>query len=183
MKARTKANTQADSPLLVMAIKGGWFGHEKNQCIFAAVRLLPSVVATLRAISQVSHDIGGTELLLGHWPVLWDQDPHLGIDKTVWRVSGNRHWAEAFDADGQLLGRTVYLDARERSAFICRRAKFSQIIDGLLRQINLVGLNRLRGGRYRGLKCSSPVDRADYGLVPAPLASQSCAGPGRRAIF
>ena len=113
MKARTKANTQADSPLLVMAIKGGWFGHEKNQCIFAAVRLLPSVVATLRAISQVSHDIGGTELLLGHWPVLWDQDPHLGIDKTVWRVSGNRHWAEAFDADGQLLGRTVYLDARE----------------------------------------------------------------------
>lgn len=113
MKARTKDNTQAESPLLVMAIESGWFGHDKHQCIFAAVRLLPSIVESLRAISQVSHDIGGTELLLGHWPVLWDQDPHLGIDKTVWHVIGNRHWAEAFDADGLLLGRTVYLDARE----------------------------------------------------------------------
>ena len=96
-----------------MAIESGWFGHDKHQCIFAAVRLLPSIVESLRAVSQVSHDIGGTELLLGNWPVLWDQDPHLGIDKTVWRVNGNRHWAEAFDADGLLLGRTVYLDARE----------------------------------------------------------------------
>jgi hypothetical protein len=113
MKTRTQANSQADSPLLVMAIDGGWFGHDKHQCIFAAVRLLPSIVESMRAVSQVSHDIGGTELLLGHWPVLWDQNPHLGIDKTVWRVSGNRHWAEAFDADGLLLGRTVYLDARE----------------------------------------------------------------------
>ena len=117
MKARTKANakvnTEAHSPLLVMAIESGWFGHDKHQCIFAAVRLLPSIVESLRAVSQVSHDIGGTELLVGNWPVLWDQDPHLGIDKTVWRINGNRHWAEAFDADGLLLGRTVNLDARE----------------------------------------------------------------------
>ena len=35
-------------------------------------------------------------------------------------------------------------------------------------------------GNWR-LKCSSPADRADYGRVPAPLASQSGAGAGRWA--
>lgn len=108
-----EANNPGDFPLLVMAIEDGWFGNEKHQCIYAAVRLLPSLVESLKLISQVSHDIGGTELLLGHWPVLWDQDLDLGIDKTVWHVNGNRHSAEAFDATGHLLGRTVDLDVRE----------------------------------------------------------------------
>ena len=40
-----------------------------------------------------------------------------------------------------------------------------------------------RGGRQWGLKSSNPADRADYGLAPAPLASQSCVGTGGRAIF
>ena len=113
IKKLLKANNPGDSPLLVMAIEGGWFGHDKHQCIYAAVRLLPSIVESLKAISHLSHDIGGTELLLGHWPVLWDQGQELGIDKTVWRVNGNRHYAEAFDATGQLFGRTVNLDVRE----------------------------------------------------------------------
>lgn len=51
--------------------------------------------------------------MLGHWPVLWDQSADLEIDRTVWRVVGNRHFAEAFNSDGKLLGRTVNLDARE----------------------------------------------------------------------
>lgn len=113
IKAPIKADNPANFPLLVMAIEGGWFGNEKHQSIFAAVRLLPSIVKSLQVISQVSHDIGGTELLLGHWPILWDQSHYLGIDKTVWRVSGNRHFAEAFNVKGQLLGRTVDLDTRE----------------------------------------------------------------------
>lgn len=103
----------ANCPLLVMAIEDGWFGDDRHQCVFAAIRLLPSLVKSLQAISQVSHDIGGAELLLGHWPVLWDQSRDLEIDRTVWRVVGNRHFAEAFNSDGKLLGRTVNLDVRE----------------------------------------------------------------------
>lgn len=110
---QSEADGPVNSPLLVMAIEDGWFGNEKHQCVFAAVRLLPSLVKSLQAISQVSHDIGGSELLIGYWPVLWDQSLDLDIDKTVWRVVGNRHFAEAFNSDGQLLGRTVNLDVRE----------------------------------------------------------------------
>ena len=113
IRPQSLANALADSPLLVMAIEDGWFGDDKHQSIFAAIRLLPSIVNSLQAISQVSHDIGGRELLLGHWPVLWDQSRELQIDKTVWRVNGNRHFAEAFDSAGALLGRTVNLDVQE----------------------------------------------------------------------
>lgn len=112
-KVKHKRKPKVKSPLLVMAIESGWLGDSNYQCVFAAIRLLPSVVKTLRGISRVSHAIGGTELLLGNWPVLWDHEIELGIEKTVWRVSGNRHWADAYDAMGRLLGRTVYLDIRE----------------------------------------------------------------------
>ena len=112
-KHKHKRKPKVKSPLLVMAIENGWLGDGDHQCVFAAIRLLPSVVKTLKGISRVSHAIGGTELLLGNWPVLWDQEIELGIEKTVWRVSGNLHWAEAFDAMGRFLGRTVDLDSRE----------------------------------------------------------------------
>lgn len=113
IQTHLNANDSANCPLLVMAINDGWFGNDRHQCVFAAVRLRASLVASLQAISQVSHDTGGAELLLGYWPVLWDQSNDLDIDRTVWRVVGNRHFAEAFNSDGKLLGRTVNLDARE----------------------------------------------------------------------
>lgn len=112
MKNKKKSSALNEPPLLVMAIEGGWFGDSKHQCLFAAIRLPSSVIDTLQAISEVSHDLGGTELLIGYWPVIWDQEQNLRIEKTVWRVNGHLHWAEAFNTEGQPLGRTIDFDTR-----------------------------------------------------------------------
>lgn len=117
MRVDKKAPQRSESPLLVMAIVDGFFGRSGQTCVFATVQLQPAVVVALRAMSEISRDAGGTELLVGHWPVIWDGDLLLRIERTVWHVAGKRHWAEAFGHDLRSMGCTVELDVRELAMF------------------------------------------------------------------
>lgn len=122
------------APLLVMSLQDNWFGNPKLPCIYAAIRLRGPLVQSMRSLSSLSHDMGGkeytegTELFVGHWPVMWDGAILSGIGQTVWHVLGNRQWAECFSRTGALLGRTIDFDVRELALIVEDAVEYEPVV-------------------------------------------------------
>lgn len=117
-RKKAKKN-KVQAPLLVISLEDAFFGDAKRTCIFCALRLQASLVDSMYALSQLSTATGNekytgpNELLVGHWPMIWDGTGEAGITKSVWHVRGNSQWASCYSSTGALLGRTIDFDVRE----------------------------------------------------------------------
>lgn len=108
------------APLLVLAIAGGFLKKGKHECIYAVLPLTPKKIKFLKKLVALSNSIGddgvcGEPAMIQarDWSLTWDLEADIKIDASYFHVQGETLWAEAYDANGRLLGRTVHVSILE----------------------------------------------------------------------
>ena len=113
-----------NAPLLVLAIKQGFFVKHKYECIYGVTPLSPAKIEFLRKFSRTSNSLGTdgdcgepVQIKARDWLFVWDQEIDLKIDATYWCVAGDLLHVACHDRKGKKIGQTVDLNIRELAYF------------------------------------------------------------------
>ena len=113
-----------NSPLLVLAIKQGFFVKHECECVYGIIPLSSAKIKFLRKISQTSNSLGTTgscgepvQIKARDWSFIWDQELDMKIDATYWCVTGDSIYVACHNRKGKQIGQTVDLNIRELAYF------------------------------------------------------------------